>query len=94
VAVFGAVKGWCIALQRLFSSSYSNIGKSTTQTGRQASPVRCFLSWPIFTRSAPMASLTIFALSAPKKIRSPVVAPVRSMMACRASGERLFTIGD
>jgi hypothetical protein len=27
--------------------------------------------WPIFTRSAPMASLTTLALSAPKKIRSP-----------------------
>jgi hypothetical protein len=28
--------------------------------------------WPTLTRSAPMASLTILALSAPKKIRSPL----------------------
>ena len=32
---FGLVNGWCIAAQRFASSSYSNIGKSTTHSGRQ-----------------------------------------------------------
>src|SRR5882672_5075309 len=31
----GAVNGWCIAFQRFASSSYSNIGKSTTHRGFQ-----------------------------------------------------------
>ena len=45
--------------------------------GSDASP----RSWPIFARSAPSASFTTFALSAPKNIRSPSLAPVRSRIA-------------
>jgi hypothetical protein len=50
--------------------------------------------WPTFTRSAPMASFTTLALSAPKKIRSPSAAPVRFRISAIAASCRFFTIGD
>src|SRR3989344_2234597 len=53
---FGDVKGWCTAAQRSFSSSCSNMGKSTTHSGAQRFSKRpLFLPnslWPIFSRSA------------------------------------------
>ena len=51
----GAVNGWCIAVQRALGSSYSNIGKSTTQSTSwrawSISPKRS----PSSSRSAPSA---------------------------------------
>ena len=41
--------------------------------------------WPILTRSAPSASLTTLALSAPKNSRSPLRAPVRAMISAIAA---------
>ncbi len=94
---FGAVKGWCTAFQRRPSSSHSNIGKSTTHSGSQSPCTRpCDLPnslWPILTRSAPIASLTTFALSAPKNIRSPLRAPVRLTISASAASCRFFTTG-
>ena len=59
-----------MATQRFASASHSNIGKSTTHSGCQ--PVcASFRSWPTLMRNAPIESFTTFAVSAPKKIRSP-----------------------
>src|ERR1700737_3525598 len=63
-----------MAAQRLASPSPSNMGKSTTHNGRQPS-CTSFRSCPTFNRRAPIASLTTFALSAPKNTRSPSRAP-------------------
>ena len=82
-----------MATQRFSSGSQSNIGKSTTHSGFQPSVVS-FWSTPTFRRSAPMASLTTLALSAPKKMRSPSLAPVRSRMPFTDSSDRNFTMGD
>ena len=94
---FGLVNGWCTAFQRCASSSYSNIGKSTTQSGSQSPWARpCARPnslCPIFTRKAPMASFTTFALSAPKNKISPLAAPLRSRMAAMARSCRFFTMG-
>ncbi len=95
---FGDVKGWCTATQRSSSSSCSNMGKSTTHSGAQRFSNRPFCLpnslWPTFRRSAPMLSLTIFSLSAPKKTRSPSCAPVRFNISAIAASWMFFTMGD
>src|SRR5262245_11344644 len=78
---------------RLAPSPYSTSGKSTIHAGRQPASAKPF-SWPIRARSAPSESLTILARSAPKKIRSPAAAAVRSRMPRSASPGRNLTIGD
>ena len=78
---------------QLPSSFSSNIGNSMTHSGAQ-SLVYSLRSAPSFTRSAPIESLTIFALSAPKKTRSPFCAPVRSITAASAASDRFLTMGD
>ena len=90
---FGAVKGWWRAFHLLFSSSKSNMGKSTIHKGAQTKSFTRPLSCPIFSLKAPNASLTTFSLSAPKKIKSPLDALVLSMIAFNASGLIFFTIG-
>ena len=91
--VSGAVNGWWAAVWRRSRGSHSNSGKSTTHRIRQPSSTRPRSS-PSFTRSAPSESLTIFDVSAPKKMRSPSLAAVRSMIRCSASSDRNLTIGD
>ncbi|MNE89249.1 hypothetical protein D3C80_1866410 [compost metagenome] len=87
-----------MATQRASSSSYSNIGKSTTHSGFQVSSNRPLAlpksEWPIFRRSAPIESLTTLALSAPKKMMSPSWAPVRLRISAMAASCRFLTIGD
>ncbi|CFP60480.1 Uncharacterised protein [Bordetella pertussis] len=74
------------------------MGKSTTHSGFQPPLNRpAFLPnslWPIFTRSAPMASLTTLARSAPKKMMSPFCAPVRLTSSASAASCRFLTMGD
>ncbi|MCY1228613.1 hypothetical protein D9M72_409380 [compost metagenome] len=94
----GLVNGWCMATQRASSSSYSNIGKSTTHSGFQVSSNRPLAlpksEWPTFRRSAPIESLTTLALSAPKKMMSPSWAPVRLRISAMAASCRFLTTGD
>ena len=82
-----------MATQRLASASHSNIGKSTTHSGCQP-PAVSFRSCPIFRRSAPSASLTTLAESAPKKMRSLSAACVRSRMPLSAASLRNLMMGD
>ncbi|MCY1445460.1 hypothetical protein D9M71_619750 [compost metagenome] len=89
---FGAVNGWCNAV-KLPSSFSSNIGKSTTHIGAHSHVCR-LKSLPTLIRSAPRASLTILALSAPKKTISPSTAPTRSRITFRLASGMFLTIGD
>ncbi|MCY1430489.1 hypothetical protein D9M71_464380 [compost metagenome] len=88
----GEVNGWCREV-RLPSSFSSNIGKSTTHIGAH-SLVSSLRSWPTLMRSAPRASQTILALSAPKNTMSPSTAPTRSRITFRLASGMNLTIGD
>ena len=78
---------------RLPSLFVSNMGKSTTQRGAQQS-LTCPKSSATLIRSAPIASFTTLALSAPKKMISPVSAPSFSSSASTTASGINLRIGD
>ena len=82
-----------VGLGRARMIATKNIGQSTTHSGRQPSSFRS-RSRPTARRNAPSASQTTVARPAPKKIKSPVSAAVRSMMPATASSDRNLRIGD
>ena len=53
-----------------------------------------FKSWPSLLRREPNASLTIFVLSAPKNIKSPLIVFVLSIIFFTTSSGKNFNIGD
>ena len=55
----GAVNGWCMAIKRSASLSYSNIGNSVTQTGLKSSLFVKASRFAISTRRWPSALRTI-----------------------------------
>ena len=85
---FGAVNGWCrgapglLARRRIRTSG--NRRPTAASTRFRRSRARC----PTFARNAPSASLTTFSRSAAKKMRSPVCAPVRSMIVAQHRGRQ------
>ncbi len=92
-STFGAVNGWWSATKRFSSSSYSNIGKSVTHSGFQVFSTRP-RSRPSLMRSAPMKSVTVFQVPAPKKTMSPEAAPVSFSTCSSAASSRNFATGE
>ena len=88
----GLVKGWCMANQRLESSSHSSRGKSTTQSGANSKGLRSPSSWPRCRRSSLRALRVLPAAPASTSTRSPGSAPKASAQFFSAdSSKNLFT---
>ena len=85
VAVLRAGERMVHRAQRL-SPRRTRTSGSRPPTAAASRSRRGRFSWPTFARSAPSASFTTLAWSAPKKMTSPSCAPVRSRIAPSASG--------
>ena len=83
----GEVNGWCLATQRLPSSSYSNNGKSMTHNNLNSSSFLKPNCFPNASLSSLMALRVLSSAPARIKIKSPAFAPVAAAMAFNLSSE-------